>query len=156
LAGDHRRLLGQGVQRGETKAVHGRPQRVRAGRADRAERADVAGRLNRRAWPGVDSAGWSGTQAVGRSALEGRRRPMASWGGDEPGCGKAVAKVKIPETFHRREDVNAATLVVLNVAVVLGAGAAAYWSRSVLACVAEFVLVGARAQALYILQHECM
>ncbi|MGM4955704.1 fatty acid desaturase family protein [Bradyrhizobium barranii] len=62
----------------------------------------------------------------------------------------------IPSRFSERSDVRAAVLLACNLAIVLGSGVAAWHIGAWWAYVLAFVLVGARGQACYILQHEMM
>jgi len=62
----------------------------------------------------------------------------------------------LPIEFYRRENWLAAFLLVLNVAIVGGTGILAYHVGSLAGLIAAYVLVGARCQACYILQHEAM
>jgi fatty acid desaturase len=64
--------------------------------------------------------------------------------------------IKIPEEFALRDDRRAWLLVVGNLAVVLGTGVVGWNVGAWWAYVLAFVLVGARGQASYILQHEAM
>jgi fatty acid desaturase len=64
--------------------------------------------------------------------------------------------IKIPDEFSLRDDRLAWLLVVGNLTVVLGAGVIAWHLDAWWAYVPAFVLVGARGQASYILQHEAM
>lgn len=65
-------------------------------------------------------------------------------------------KVTIPAHFQERAPVLGSVLIALNAVVVLCASVAAYFSGSVWAFVAAFILIAACAQGLYILQHELM
>lgn len=65
-------------------------------------------------------------------------------------------RVKIPEEFALREDARAWTLVLGNLAIVLSCGVIAWRLDHWWAYALAFVLVGARGQACYILQHEAM
>src|SRR5882757_9497755 len=65
-------------------------------------------------------------------------------------------RIKIPEEFALRNDRFASTVVVINLFVVLGAGVIAWNLGTWWAYVPAFILVGARGQASYILQHEAM
>src|SRR5882757_6649779 len=65
-------------------------------------------------------------------------------------------RIKIPEEFGVRDDRLAWTFVVANILVVLSAGVIAWHVGTWWAYVLVFVLVGARGQACYILQHEAM
>lgn len=67
-----------------------------------------------------------------------------------------IAAIPIPRHFYERCSVRATLFTLTNVAVVLAAGPVSYAIDSLPVYVVAFVLVGARAQALYILQHECM
>ena len=64
--------------------------------------------------------------------------------------------IKIPEEFGLRDDRLAWLLVAGNLSVVLSAGVIAWHLGAWWAYVLAFVLVGARGQASYILQHEAM
>jgi fatty acid desaturase len=65
-------------------------------------------------------------------------------------------RIKIPEEFGVRDDWVAWTAVVLNLFVVLSAGVIAWNFGAWWAYVLAFILVGARGQASYVLQHESM
>jgi fatty acid desaturase len=67
-----------------------------------------------------------------------------------------IQRIKIPEEISLRDDRLAWLLVVGNLSVVLGAGVIAWDLDAWWAYVLAFVLVGARGQASYILQHEAM
>ncbi|MBX9722828.1 MAG: fatty acid desaturase [Candidatus Obscuribacterales bacterium] len=64
--------------------------------------------------------------------------------------------VRLPDHFIARQNFLAAFLVISNVAVVVGAGVLAYKLNTWYAYFLAFILVGARGQALNILQHEAM
>jgi fatty acid desaturase len=64
--------------------------------------------------------------------------------------------VKIPEEFGTRADAQAWGVVISNLTLVLSAGAIAWHLGTWWAYALAFVLVGARGQACYILQHETM
>lgn len=65
-------------------------------------------------------------------------------------------RVKIPEEFSVRNDLRAWIMVIGNLIIVLSTGVIA-WNLDVWwAYIAAFILVGARGQACYILQHESM
>ena len=66
------------------------------------------------------------------------------------------ARGKVPEQFFRRDDSRAWILVVANLLIVGGAGIVAWHVHTWWAYAIAFVLVGARGQACYILQHEAM
>lgn len=63
---------------------------------------------------------------------------------------------EIPGQFMDREELRAAFHLIANVLVVLGCGVAAWHINAWWAYVLAFVVVGARGQACYILQHELM
>jgi fatty acid desaturase len=65
-------------------------------------------------------------------------------------------RIKIPEEFGVRNDLLAWAMVVSNLFVVLSAGVIAWNFGTWWAYVLAFILVGARGQASYILQHEAM
>ena len=65
-------------------------------------------------------------------------------------------KVRLPKQFFELESAKGWFYVVTNALVVTCSGTAAYYVDTWWCYVLAFVLVGARAQALYILQHECM
>src|SRR5437764_11335219 len=65
-------------------------------------------------------------------------------------------RIKIPEEFAVRNNRQAWIAVAGNLAIVLGAGAVAWNLGAWWGYVLAFVLVGARGQACYILQHEAM
>ncbi|HEY1304101.1 MAG TPA: fatty acid desaturase [Vicinamibacterales bacterium] len=75
---------------------------------------------------------------------------------EQPESPSRIAAIPIPRSFYDRCSVRATVLTAVNLGVIVGAGPAAYavnwWPIYILA----FLLVGARAQSLYILQHECM
>jgi fatty acid desaturase len=75
---------------------------------------------------------------------------------EQPGSPARITPIPIPRSFYERDNTRAALLTALNAAIVLGAGPVAYALNSIPIYFVAFVLVGARAQALYILQHECM
>lgn len=62
----------------------------------------------------------------------------------------------IPSHFFERENLKSFLLCFLNLAIVIGAGNVAWIVDRVEIYILCFILVGARAQSLYILQHECM
>ncbi|HEX2841190.1 fatty acid desaturase family protein [Hyphomicrobium sp.] len=64
--------------------------------------------------------------------------------------------VTVPEFYRAREDARAWVAVLINLAVVVFSGTIAWHIGTWWAYVLAFVLVGARGQALYILQHEAM
>lgn len=65
-------------------------------------------------------------------------------------------RVKIPGEFAAREDGRAWALLLGNLVVVLTAGMIAWHIGTFWAYALAFILVGARGQACYILQHEAM
>ena len=65
-------------------------------------------------------------------------------------------RIKIPEEFGLRDDRQASVLVVVNLAIVLSAGVIAWNLGTWWAYLLAFILVGARGQASYVLQHEAM
>ena len=64
--------------------------------------------------------------------------------------------IQIPSEFKQRQDAKAWFLVVSNAAVVVAGGVVAWHINTWWAYLIAFVLVGARGQACYILQHEAM
>jgi fatty acid desaturase len=68
----------------------------------------------------------------------------------------AVERIPLPREFFERENLKAAGVLFVNVAAVLAAGPLAFRAGHAWAYLLAFVIVGARAEALYILQHECM
>ncbi|MFC4273507.1 hypothetical protein GQF03_06940 [Sneathiella chungangensis] len=64
--------------------------------------------------------------------------------------------IQIPTEFKRREDGYSWALVISNAVVVAASGIIAWHVDTWWAYVIAFVLVGARGQACYILQHEAM
>jgi fatty acid desaturase len=64
--------------------------------------------------------------------------------------------IKIPEEFTRRNDGLAWAMVLANVLVVLCSGVLAWRIGNWWGYVIAFLLVGARGQACYVLQHEAM
>src|SRR5437660_1520377 len=64
--------------------------------------------------------------------------------------------IKIPAEFSLRDDRLAWLMVAANMLVVLCAGIVAWWLGSWWGYIIAFVLVGARGQACYVLQHEAM
>ncbi len=67
-----------------------------------------------------------------------------------------MAEIDIPPEFSQREDAKAWVLLSLNLFVVVFGGVIAWHIHTWWAYAIAFVLVGARAQACYILQHETM
>jgi fatty acid desaturase len=65
-------------------------------------------------------------------------------------------RIKIPEEFGRRSDGLAWAMVIANALVVLCSGVVAWRLGSWWGYALAFVLVGARGQACYVLQHETM
>jgi fatty acid desaturase len=65
-------------------------------------------------------------------------------------------RIKIPEEFALRDDARAWVIILVNLAVVLSAGMIAWKVGTWWAYALAFVLVGARGQACFILQHEAM
>ncbi len=65
-------------------------------------------------------------------------------------------RIKIPEEFGVRNDTRAWAMVIVNVLVLLGSGAIAWNIGNWWGYTLAFLLVGARGQACYILQHEAM
>jgi fatty acid desaturase len=63
---------------------------------------------------------------------------------------------RLPDHFALRQDILAAALVLANGAIVVMSGVVAYKLNVWYAYVMAFILVGARGQALNILQHEAM
>ena len=64
--------------------------------------------------------------------------------------------VRLPTRFSERRNILAGVLVATNLAIVAGSGIVAYRLDSPLIWAVAFLLVGARGQACYILQHEAM
>lgn len=75
---------------------------------------------------------------------------------DETSRDRRQEKVRLPKHFSKVGSVKGWFYVVTNVAVVICSGSLAYYIDTWWCYALAFVLVGARAQALYILQHECM
>ena len=65
-------------------------------------------------------------------------------------------RTKIPEEFGVRDDLLAWTVVIVNLFVILSAGVIAWNLGTWWAYLLAFILVGARGQASYVLQHEAM
>jgi len=64
--------------------------------------------------------------------------------------------VTIPECYYERQPIKASIYLIVHVSIILFSGVAAYYIDQWWAYMFAFILVGARAQALYILQHELM
>jgi fatty acid desaturase len=64
--------------------------------------------------------------------------------------------VKLPEHFRQREDIRAWAVLAANVTIVAASGIVAWNIDAWWAYALAFVLVGARGQSCYILQHEAM
>lgn len=75
---------------------------------------------------------------------------------NQAGVSEKLRRIPIPREFHQKSNLKAAFLILLHVAIILGCGPLAYAVHRWWAYALAFLLVGARAQALYILQHECM
>jgi len=75
---------------------------------------------------------------------------------EQPESPARLAVIPIPRGFYERHSIRATVVTAANVAIVLASGPLAYAIDWLPLYFAAFVLVGARAQALYILQHECM
>lgn len=69
---------------------------------------------------------------------------------------KPVPLVRIPSEFYSREDLKASLFIIINLIIVLFSGVFAFYIGTWWAYLTAFVVAGARGQALYILQHECM
>src|SRR4051812_21760125 len=67
-----------------------------------------------------------------------------------------ITKIPIPDSFKEREPVKALFYTISNILIVIFSGVIAYRINVWYAYVLAFILVAARVQALYILQHECM
>ncbi len=67
-----------------------------------------------------------------------------------------MTKVSIPDSFKDREPAKALFYCISNILIVVFSGVVAYHINTWYAYAIAFVLVAARVQALYILQHECM
>lgn len=64
--------------------------------------------------------------------------------------------IRIPSRFRKRHDLKAWLLLSSNVFIMIFSGVIAWWIDSWWAYLLAFILVGARGQACYILQHEAM
>ncbi len=67
-----------------------------------------------------------------------------------------IGGMRLPDQLYERDDRLAAVLLAANVAIVGGSGIFAYRVGDPLVWALAFLLVGARGQACYILQHEAM
>lgn len=72
------------------------------------------------------------------------------------GAGTSTALLPLPRDFYARPSARSTVVLVVNMALVVAAPIAAYRIGSLPVWIAAFLLAGARAQSLYILQHECM